>query len=896
MKKFLYLFLIPALVLSGCAQEELSPVLVVETPAPLAFNSTEGVIVYEVQNAERGISVDARADQDWIHDFDYSSDGEIRFAVDRNDGSGIRNAMVTVTYGPVEPVIVTVKQLSVAESGSAAIIVESETPLEAEPDGTEVLIEYEVENYVTGQEITAEADAEWANHFEYPEYGVIKIFPEVNFYESGRSANITLSYPNAEPVVIELIQKPAESVDDRFVINVTGVTEVEATVSWFPDDKNMTYVNGLVPKSVFDEYEGDYDRYIRDDIDYLKSEASRLGVELSVYLEGVLQKGDKGVKWSSLDPGTEYCAYAYGLDTDADILTRMTVVRFSTKSPEQLDCDFEFRLESSTDSDLSVRVIPSNENVRYYTGIISKADYETAGSDQAIMDEIVDYIDEEIWIAQLFQVWKQWSDFTQLGEYIVSAENLFSDTDYYAYAFGLEDQGLITTNFQKAPFTTNAHQITDDCTFEISSEVTTSYMADFDIVPSDPSTKYYVTCLTTEYFSSYSRSDLATILINEANSYEYDWMNGEYTFSGEQHLNSYRDLGINPLDPSTNYTLVLFGVDADGRRTTDVYYEQFRTGVLVPSDMTFGLGVTDVKTSEVTLTCEPSRDDELYVLGCMPVERYEEYGSDEAAIAAVVEYWSNSSMYYVTYSGQKNLPTQIDLFYNSIKPNTDYYVMAFGYMGAVTTGLTKVRFTTPGSDIPVSDASVDISYEILDGDDLVRDDPYTYPPEQWSDYAGAKITITPGEGTAGWYFVTFTNSFSEIYLMPTDQLIEEVKRYGSYKKTEALVKMTWNSSIVAVAVPEDAEGIYGKPVIVEIVAAYGAMSPYSVPLEFRPLEIASPDLTPHNVSSPRQFELKGYKTATREDFNARFGVQPRPEGIAEKPERMLFGEGGESAM
>ena len=196
--------------------------------------------------------MDARADQDWIHDFDYSSDGEIRFAVDRNDGNGIRNAMVTVTYGPVEPVIVTVKQLSVAESGSAAIIVESETPLEAEPDGTEVLIEYEVENYVTGQEITAEADAEWANHFEYPEYGVIKIFPEVNFYESGRSANITLSYPNAEPVVIELIQKPAESVDDRFVINVTGVTEVEATVSLFHDDKNMTYVNGLVPKSVFD--------------------------------------------------------------------------------------------------------------------------------------------------------------------------------------------------------------------------------------------------------------------------------------------------------------------------------------------------------------------------------------------------------------------------------------------------------------------------------------------------------------------------------------------------------------------------------------------------------------------------------------------------------------------
>lgn len=897
MKKYLlYLScLAMALIMAGCAQEELSPVLIVKTPAPLSFNSTEGVIEYEVQNAERGISINAESDQDWIHDFVYDNDGEIRFSVDYNE-SGIRNAMVTVTYGPAEPAIVTVKQLSVAESGSATISVITEGPLVAEADGGEAVIEYEVENYVPGQEITATADNDWADHFEYPEYGIIKVFPEVNFYESERSAVITLSYPNADDVTIEISQKPTQSKEEPFLINVTGVTEVEATVSWFPKDETMTYVNALVPKSAMDEYGGDYDAYIRDDIEYLKNTAASEGMELKDYLSQVLKTGAKGVKWSALEPGTEYCAYAYGLTVEGEVTSRMTVVRFTTKTPEQIDCDFTFTLESSTDSKLSVRVTPSNESARYYAGIISKADYETAGSDQFIMDEIVDYIDEEIWIAQMFQVWKQWSDFTQMGEYIVSAENLFSDTEYYAYAFGLEDKGLVTTNFQKMSFTTNPYRITDDCTFDITSEVSTSYMADFVITPSNPDTRYYITCLTTDNVLSYSMADLATVIINDANEYNYDWMNGPYTFFGKQTLNSYRDLDIMPLEPSTNYTLVLFGVNGDGERTTDVFTEQFRTDVLTPSDMTFGLGVTDVMTSSVTLTCEPSRDDELYVLGCMPVSRYQEYGSDEAAIAAVVEYWSNSSMYRVTYSGEKQLQTNIDIFYNSIKPNTDYYVFAFGYMGAVTTGITKMRFTTPGSDVPVSDASVSIDYVIEDGNTLVLQDPYTYPPEQWGDKAAARITVTPGEGAQGWYFVTFTNSFSNIYLMPTDELIENVKKYGSYNVESHLVKMDWYSSIVAVAVPVDAEGIYGKPVIVEIVASYPSSSVYGVTPSFRPVVIVSPDLTDRSGhAAERPFEVKGYKAAVREDFNSRFNVEARSAEVPAGHERM-FGWEAERAV
>lgn len=881
--------ILSAVAVVGCSQEELSPVLVIENPEPLAFNCGEGVIRYEVQNAARGISINAVSDRDWIGNFDYSVEGEIRFSVEDNSG-GVRNANVTVTYGPADPVIVTIRQLTVAEAGAARIGIITQGPFTAGAEGGEIVLEYEIENHVPGQEITASSDSKWASHFEYPEYGRILVFPEANFYAEERKAVLTLSYPKADDITVEIVQKASESTEDPFFINVTGVSEVEATVSWFPADKEMTYVNGLTFKSALDAYDGDYEKYIEDDVEYLKGRAEAAGISLSDYLKQVLQTGDKGVKWSALEPATEYCAYAYGLSSDGTVTSRMVVARFTTKSPEQLDCNFSFELESSTASELSVKVLPDNSSVRYYAGIISKADYETAGSDQAIIDKIVDYIDEEIWFNSLYQIWKQWSDFTEAGASVVSAEKLFSDTEYYAYAFGLEEQGLVTTTFQKDLFRTAPLEVTDDCTFEISSEVSTSYMADFVIRPSNPDTKYYVSCLTTDYVLSYSMEDLATILINEADLYGYDWANGQYTFSGEQHLNSYGDLGIMPLAPSSNYTLVLFGTDADGNRTTEVFTEQFRTQVLVPSDMTFGLGVTDVSTSAVTLTCEPSRDDELYVLGCMPVSRYQDYGSDEAAISAVVEYWSNSSMYRVTRSGQQNLTVDIDIFYDRIQPDTDYYVFAFGYMGAVTTGITKMRFTTPASDVPVSDASVSISYEILDGDALVIEDPYTYPPASWSGVAAAKFTISPGEGTAGWYFVTFTNSFGEIYMMPTDELIENVKRYGSYNKREALVKMNWYSSIVAVAVPEDADGVYGKPVIVEVVASYpGAYAVQDMP-EMRPLVIENPDLTPKKCDLVQgEFILKGYENALKEDFDSRFDVTRRPAGLSGKPARRIYG-------
>lgn len=873
-KKLLLLFA-AATAISCTTEDNLLPVISIEEAADLAFNSTEGVIRYTIENPVRGTSVDAVSDQDWIHDFDFTTEGEIRFEVDENTG-GRRNANITVTYGQAEPAIVTVRQLTTAEAGAAVITIETESPLVAEAEGGELLIKYSIDIPVPGISIEAKADEKWADHFEYPEYGTIAVYPEANFYAQERSCTITLSYRNASDVTISIEQKPSKSTETPFTITITGLKEKEVVVSWFPADKQMTYVSGLDFKSSLDGYGGDYGKYIEDDIAFLSKKAEESGMTLEEYLSKVLSKGDLGIRWERLETNTEYCAYAYGLETDGTVTSRFVMERFRTKSVEQLDCNFTFEETEATDSRLAVRVTPDNSSVRYYPGIMAKKNYDSAGSDDVIMNSIVDYIDEEIWFQSLFGNWYTWADFTKIGTSEVSSDKLFSDTEYYAYAFGLEEKGLITTTFQKHLFKTAPVNITDDCTFEIESSVSSSYMADFRITPSKADTRYYISVLETDFMLKYSLEDIATILINDANEMSYDWENGKYTFTGSRNLNSYYDLDIMPLEPSTNYTLVLFGVSPDGKRTTAVATEQFRTNVLKPSSMTFSLGVTDVTKNKVTLTCTPSLKEELYILGCIRADKYNELGSDEAAIEAIVEYWKNSYIYRVAYKGDMSLPTEIDIFYGQIKGNTDYYVFAFGYMGAVTTPLTKVRFTTPEGD-PVSGASAEITYTLRNGDELILEDPDKYPPVYWSGKAAVFFEIEPNEEAEGWYFVSLDNSLNELLTMSDEELTDNIRKYGNYRQTSATVRMDWYSTIVGAAVACDAEGNYGKPVLVEVVASSAASFP-EPSVFMRNVTVRNASLETGEMTVLCEPVFKGYEESLKDEFEARFGHRPECSG------------------
>ena len=93
---------------------------------------------YSIENPVSGESIKAESDQDWLHSFNYDTEGEISFEVDANTSDG-RDARVTLSYPTAEPVTVTVTQMSAGES----ISLEPET-LSFLPEGGDLSVKVEI--------------------------------------------------------------------------------------------------------------------------------------------------------------------------------------------------------------------------------------------------------------------------------------------------------------------------------------------------------------------------------------------------------------------------------------------------------------------------------------------------------------------------------------------------------------------------------------------------------------------------------------------------------------------------------------------------------------------------------------------------------------------------------
>lgn len=804
-----------------------SVLTVEEQQMSISYRGGQNIIRYTVENPAGNTLPYAEPDQEWIHSFDYDSPDEIHFLADPNTNDGARTANITIYYAEAEPVIVTVRQLTSAEAGDALITILTESPVQVPAEGGDIEILYSIDNYVEDSLITMTSSEAWASEYDRPEYGKVIVHTQINFNSTSRTAELTFSYPNAEPVSVTLEQAVSDN-DPAFTIIASEITETSAVVSWFPEDKGMYYANGLVPKSYMDAYEGRETEFIEDEVLNMQYQAEQQGITIQEYLNGVLHTGDKAFKWSTLEPDTDYCALAFGLSPDAEILTGLTIERFQTRKVDQLDCTFSFEDAGTTATSLKVHVTPDNPSVRYYTGIMSKSEYDSWGSDNDLMNMISDDIETWIWIygqnPQL-GITASWEDYTEIGECDVEADQLFSDTEYYAFAFGL-DEGLITTNLQKQLFTTDEVEITDNCTFEVTATATSSYMADIEIIPSNSSTRYYVEIVESSTAAQYSLNDMATMMLNSAIE---SGLLDTYSYSGSQYLNTLHDMDVAPLTPSTDFTVFIFGTE-NGNRTTEVSATQFRTQALKPSTLTFDLSVTDVTTNSVTLQCTPSNNNEFFIMGCISVDQYNSYSSDAEFTQTVVDYYSQSLLGIygaVGCMGETSRNTTTDIFYGELQDRTEYYAFAFGYMGDVTTGVTKLRFSTSGK--AYSRADVTMECELINGADLYYEDPYQYPYEDYYNFAVFDFTLTPNQYADGWYFATINNaSIDEVRRMDEEQLISILRDQGEYRPTTTRRREYWYTTIVAVVLPVDEYGEYGEMRIEEFYAdpeAAGLLTP-----------------------------------------------------------------------
>lgn len=696
----------------------------------------------------------------------------------------------------IQPVI---HVLSVSEIGSE------------ETSGT---IEYSVENSVAGKSISAECAEEWLSGLQETEEGVISFSVSANISGETRTAVVVLSYPGAEDVVAEVSQpgKFAEDPDADFVLEVSNVTSFTADVKVTPADDEMTYLLLTRPKQEFDQAGSD-DAVIKMDIDVFTSYAESQGLPLELFLDAVMLR--TGVTEGVMDtflPDSEYYVYVYGIDKFGTVTTEIYKEYIKTEAVAQLNDKITITAETIRSRSIDAAFIPDSEDFRYYAGYMSSAEYDKYG------DQIVDYALEELeFILQVNNALGNtmtWDDVTTSGSGLLPATSLYSDTKYSFFAFGI-DNGYRNTSLFKEDFTTSTVDITDDCTFEVSYSDLNTFGATVSITPSSSKTGYFMTYLESASAAGLSDDQLADACMSAAEEAGINWANSNLI-----HTGSYSEV-FTDLIPSTEYSVMVFGVNSNGERTTEVSHTRFTTSEVQPSDMTLSVSVGQTTYNSAQVTVRPSADDEEYVLTVLPIEDYESFGGDLNAIRD--EICANSSKYCTEIlTGFNSLNVGSTWDYSYIEAGMSYVAIAFGatYWYPTTDAVGKA-FSTPERD--VSDAYVGIKVTIYDGNDLIALDPDSYPADDFKDRAGILVEFEPNSSTAAWYGWLEERASDYMEGLNYDVLLQAIRKFGQFFNNpnpgSALVSAPWNyKNFSAVSLGLDSNEKEGKPLIVSLYA------------------------------------------------------------------------------
>ncbi len=361
-----------------------------------------------------------------------------------------------------------------------------------------------------------------------------------------------------------------------------------------------------------------------------------------------------------------------------------------------------------------------------------------------------------------------------------------SDTDYIFYILGINEDGSITTPLVNVHFKTPPFVPTDNCIFTLSASAITATSMTVNIVPSSQATRYYVGLAIPKYLSDQSLEQKASIIISNGNYDNVDWTTTDLLHNGVQSLDILRDLGYSWGLADTEYIFYVFGVNANGERSTAITTLTQKTASPTPSDMTIDISLTSISMNSATIAALPSSQSEKYFFDVMEYETYiNSFDNDINKIASIY----GADMYSYIYQGDASLTYRLS-------PSTKYIAFAFGFDGGATTPLFTKEFTTEPA--PAGNGVI-LNYEIYDG--AIYGDDY-------KDKAIVGIYMTPYADTANWYSgwsSTPIDDFSDAEL--TDALLNN----GGQNQTQRFYAWNWGETLYYATLAIDKDGNAGTP-------------------------------------------------------------------------------------
>lgn len=593
---------LPAFLLSGCQEKEGPVTTELKLESSTLNVPAEGgdaVMNYTVTNPIEGAKINAGSQADWLHDFDCSEEGRIRFIVDENPEVGqTRTATVTVTYndGAIEdeftvlqgegvekaPFEITIDEIGMDYAIATIAPLDPEMTWHALPYEAWVFdeegrpIEQCVEEFLTAYAFVASMAG---MDFEtFMETDILCTGTETLPFEQlgvgtkhyimaiGIDAKGTiLSDAVLEPFTTEGIDMQDITFEVSF--DVDGVNGILHTI---PSDNNVRYYTDIKPKS---EWPDGPD--IQGWIQTLIWMGSVSGKSREQVIEEITSYGEVSKEYY-LDANTEYHAFAVAINEEGIVNSEAEIIEFTVGGVPMSDNTFVVEATEIGTDYVELHITPSNNDD--YTWAVEPASTWDGMSDE----EIQEYIYNSGFYLMMS---------TTYGEQTVVKENLAADTEYYAIVFGYE-QSTMTTGITKIKFTTGGADNPEDLTFDFTIGTVTSTSVDVKVVGTPEKALYYWDVIDASATEEVAKETLDARVqrwidigykLDRAEVFQDMAVRGTV----ETTVTSY-NFGYNSIEPGKEYKLYAVGIyDETGEYATDfVFSEPFTTPVNYKSDKT----------------------------------------------------------------------------------------------------------------------------------------------------------------------------------------------------------------------------------------------------------------------------------------------------------------------
>ena len=380
--------------------------------------------------------------------------------------------------------------------------------------------------------------------------------------------------------------------------------------------------------------------------------------------------------------------------------------------PQPEGLTFEVELGEVTYSSVDYTVTPSDLEAEYLCILYDAETVEEFTQDKYLVATLLQELEAEARTEGMTLV-EFLADYTDKGVLEDSYTNLAPESDYYIIVFGVDPANNYEacSEVSKTKFTTLAFEKLD-VTFEVETTVDGN-TAEFKVTPSDNEVIWYFYTIPTGTFDYYQSPEAYNMSLDQF-----------FLYCLEQQINQLRGAGYDDntilnaifhkgaltlqakdLTANTEYTNMVAGfvIDESGVITlaSDVATSIYTTGDAKAADLTFEISVTDVDMDRAAIKITPSDDKATF---CWMVGAWDgAKTADEIMNEIVAMYgaWMNSGMMLYSgvqdYTGGPGSPYK----YKLDAPDTDYYVVAFGYAGGITTAPVMETFHT----LPAPDAS-----------------------------------------------------------------------------------------------------------------------------------------------------------------------------------------------